>query len=214
MIRAAWNRVLCACQRHGRRCSRSRAQLAGGGTLVVRVRPRVDLAEKQNEIQAYVNKYNQLAADKKVASQSVSAVPAADRAVHSVRRHLDRAAAGAADQRADFRAAGGGQRSAQGQSGPSRERAKAIDELATLVRALQRNDAGAGSQQPRARKPPPVHRSDSRKHSHRRDLADRRRPHPARESRAARPVSGRSRSERAGTWAICFRPRTPPKSTI
>lgn len=43
----------------------SRAELGGEQTLVVRVRPHVDVVEKQNQIQAYVNKYNQLATDRR-----------------------------------------------------------------------------------------------------------------------------------------------------
>ncbi|MCU1335322.1 MAG: multi-sensor signal transduction histidine kinase [Bryobacterales bacterium] len=43
----------------------SRAELGSEGTLVVRVRPHVDVIEKQNQIQAYVNKYNQLATDRR-----------------------------------------------------------------------------------------------------------------------------------------------------
>src|SRR5580704_4248369 len=43
----------------------SRADLGGDETLVVRVRPHVDVVEKQNQIQAYVNKYNQLAPDRR-----------------------------------------------------------------------------------------------------------------------------------------------------
>ena len=39
--------------------------LGGEETLVVRVRPHVDVVEKQNQIQAYVNKYNQLAPDRR-----------------------------------------------------------------------------------------------------------------------------------------------------
>ena len=48
----------------------------------------------------------------------------------------------------------------------------ANDEMATLVRGFNEMIAGAGRQQPRVGKPPPVYRSDSRKHSHGRDLAD------------------------------------------
>jgi len=43
----------------------SRVDLPGEGTLVIRVRPHVDVVEKQNQIQAYVNKYNQLAPDRR-----------------------------------------------------------------------------------------------------------------------------------------------------
>lgn len=43
----------------------SRAGLGRQGTLVVRVRPHIDVVEKQNQIQAYVNKYNQLSPDRK-----------------------------------------------------------------------------------------------------------------------------------------------------
>ncbi len=57
-------RVLCAAKA-GTPLFSSRAELGGGGTLVVRVRPQVDVAEKQNQIQAYLNRYNQLAADRR-----------------------------------------------------------------------------------------------------------------------------------------------------
>ncbi len=57
-------RVLCAAKA-GAPLFSSRAELGGGGTLVVRVRPQVDVAEKQNQIQAYLNRYNQLAADRR-----------------------------------------------------------------------------------------------------------------------------------------------------
>jgi PAS domain S-box-containing protein len=43
----------------------SRVDLGGKETLVVRVRPHVDVVQKQNQIQAYVNKYNQLAPDRR-----------------------------------------------------------------------------------------------------------------------------------------------------
>jgi two-component system nitrogen regulation sensor histidine kinase NtrY len=42
-----------------------RAALAGGGALVVRVRPQVDLGETLRQIQAPIQRYNQLAADAK-----------------------------------------------------------------------------------------------------------------------------------------------------
>jgi two-component system nitrogen regulation sensor histidine kinase NtrY len=43
----------------------SRADLGRDETLVVRVRPHVDVVEKENQIQAYVSKYNQLAPDRR-----------------------------------------------------------------------------------------------------------------------------------------------------
>ena len=43
----------------------ARVDLGSEATLVVRVRPRVDVVEKQNQIQGYVNKYNQLATDRR-----------------------------------------------------------------------------------------------------------------------------------------------------
>jgi two-component system nitrogen regulation sensor histidine kinase NtrY len=43
----------------------ARAQLGDLGTLVVRVRPRADLAEKQQQIQRYVREYDQLSASKR-----------------------------------------------------------------------------------------------------------------------------------------------------
>jgi len=57
-------RVLCASTTSGQLFT-GRAALAGQGTLVVRVQPRVDLAEKQSQIQAYINQYNQLSKDSK-----------------------------------------------------------------------------------------------------------------------------------------------------
>ena len=61
---AGGNRVLCP-SGPGSRLFTSRAELPGAGTLVVRVQPHVDVIEKQNQIQAYVNKYNQLATDRR-----------------------------------------------------------------------------------------------------------------------------------------------------
>jgi two-component system, NtrC family, nitrogen regulation sensor histidine kinase NtrY len=58
------NRVLCP-SAGGSRLFTSRAALPGGSTLVVRVQPHVDVVEKQNQIQAYVNKYNQLSTDRR-----------------------------------------------------------------------------------------------------------------------------------------------------
>jgi two-component system, NtrC family, nitrogen regulation sensor histidine kinase NtrY len=43
----------------------ARASLAGGGTLVVRVRPRAEIAQKQSEIQNYIREYDQLSANKR-----------------------------------------------------------------------------------------------------------------------------------------------------
>ena len=43
----------------------SRAELLGQGMLVVRARPHLDVVEKQRQIQAYVNKYNQLSPDRR-----------------------------------------------------------------------------------------------------------------------------------------------------
>jgi len=43
----------------------SREELPGKGTLVVRARPHLDVVEKQRQIQAYVNKYNQLSPDRR-----------------------------------------------------------------------------------------------------------------------------------------------------
>jgi two-component system nitrogen regulation sensor histidine kinase NtrY len=57
------NRILCASSA-GAPLFSSRAELTGG-TLVVRVRPHVDVLEKQQQIQANLNKYNQLSADRR-----------------------------------------------------------------------------------------------------------------------------------------------------
>jgi len=43
----------------------SREEIPGHGTLVVRARPHLDVVEKQRQIQAYVNKYNQLSPDRR-----------------------------------------------------------------------------------------------------------------------------------------------------
>ena len=61
---AGGNRVLCP-SAGGSRLFTSRTALPGGATLVVRVQPHVDVVEKQNQIQAYVSKYNQLATDRR-----------------------------------------------------------------------------------------------------------------------------------------------------
>jgi two-component system, NtrC family, nitrogen regulation sensor histidine kinase NtrY len=57
-------KVLCQDEGHGRTLFTARAALANGGAVVVRVRPRIELQEKQSQIQAYVRDYDQLAADK------------------------------------------------------------------------------------------------------------------------------------------------------
>ncbi len=41
----------------------ARAALAGGGALVVRVRPRIDLQETESSIQKYIHEYERLSAD-------------------------------------------------------------------------------------------------------------------------------------------------------
>jgi two-component system nitrogen regulation sensor histidine kinase NtrY len=60
----AGNRTLCASSASVPLFG-SRADLGGAGTLVVRVRPHVDVVETQKQIQDYVNKYNQLSADRR-----------------------------------------------------------------------------------------------------------------------------------------------------
>ena len=66
---------------------------------------------------------------------------------------------------------------------------RAVDELALAGARLQPDDAGAGSEQPRARPPPPLHRGHPRKHPHRRHFHRRRRLHPARQPRAVQDLS-------------------------
>ncbi len=97
-------------RRHGRALFTARAALAGGGAVVVRVRPRVELQEKQDQIQGIVREYDQLSADKSSVRRLYMLFLLLDRAVHSVRGHLDRPGSVAADQRADFGAAGGRRR--------------------------------------------------------------------------------------------------------
>jgi two-component system nitrogen regulation sensor histidine kinase NtrY len=60
----ARNRVLCA-SAASVPLFISHVDLGREGTLVVRVRPHVDVLQKQNQIQGYVNKYNQLSADRR-----------------------------------------------------------------------------------------------------------------------------------------------------
>ena len=57
-------RVICDTQGSGSLFT-ARASLAGGDTLVVRLRPRVELNQKQNEIDRYVREYNQLSANRR-----------------------------------------------------------------------------------------------------------------------------------------------------
>ena len=60
-------RVLCTeaeKQSDGRQFFTARAALAGGGVLVVRVRPRIELQEAQTRIQQYIHEYDQLSTDK------------------------------------------------------------------------------------------------------------------------------------------------------
>ena len=77
---------------------------------------------------------------------------------------------------------------------------------------LQRDDPGAGSQQPRAGRAPPVHRSHPGEHSHGRHLHRRRRLHPARQSRAGPHVSRPRRWPPPRAWRICSRAKTRPRS--
>jgi nitrogen fixation/metabolism regulation signal transduction histidine kinase len=59
--------ILCmqeAGKKDGRQLFTARAALAGGGVLVVRVRPRVELQETQSRIQRYTHEYDLLSADK------------------------------------------------------------------------------------------------------------------------------------------------------
>ena len=136
-----------------------------------------------------------------------------DHAVRAVRGHLDRAVPGQADQHSHHRAAGSRQRGAQGQ--PEAPRRGARGRRAGLAGArLQPDDPGAGSQQPRARPPPPLHRSHPRKHSHRRDFDRLGRLHPARQPRAL-PRSFPADAGGTGppAWKTCSRARTRPKSS-
>jgi PAS domain S-box-containing protein len=60
----AGSRILCASSSSVPLFT-SREELRGQGTLVVRVQPHVDILEKQKQIQAYVNQYNQFGADRR-----------------------------------------------------------------------------------------------------------------------------------------------------
>ncbi len=57
-------KMLCQDEGHGRTLFTARAALADGRAVVVRVRPRIEIQEKQDQIQGYVRDYDQIAADK------------------------------------------------------------------------------------------------------------------------------------------------------
>jgi two-component system, NtrC family, nitrogen regulation sensor histidine kinase NtrY len=57
-------KMLCQDEGHGRALFTARAALADGSAVVVRIRPRIELQEKQDQIQGFVRDYDQLAADK------------------------------------------------------------------------------------------------------------------------------------------------------
>ena len=111
--------VLCQDSGHGDTFT-GRASLAGGGRLVVSVRPSVDLAETMRQIQRPIERLQRSCCPGQVLPQIVHAVPDADRSIYPVRGHLDRAGSGAADQRADLGAAGSCGSSAQRQPEPPR----------------------------------------------------------------------------------------------
>jgi two-component system, NtrC family, nitrogen regulation sensor histidine kinase NtrY len=56
-------RLLCTDEQNSGKLFTARAALSDGGALVVRLRPRADLAAKQDQIQGYVREYDQLSAD-------------------------------------------------------------------------------------------------------------------------------------------------------
>jgi len=58
-------RTVCDSKQEPSRLFTARAPLDGGGTLVVRLHPLIDLDKKQEEITGYVRAYDQLAANKK-----------------------------------------------------------------------------------------------------------------------------------------------------
>ena len=63
----AAEQVLCTTAKdpkEGDQLFSARAAIAGGGALVVRLRPRVELQKKQNTIEGYIHEYEQLSADK------------------------------------------------------------------------------------------------------------------------------------------------------
>ena len=89
----------------------------------------------------------------------------------------------------------------------------ANDELATLVRGFNEMMHGLEDNSRELESRRRFHRSYSRKHPHRRDLPDRRRPHPAGKSRAARSVPARAGRARRHLSDL-FPPSTPPKFAI
>jgi two-component system, NtrC family, nitrogen regulation sensor histidine kinase NtrY len=62
---AGGTRAVCDAKEEPSRLFTARASLTGGGTLVVRLHPLIDLDKKQAEITGYVRAYDQLAANKK-----------------------------------------------------------------------------------------------------------------------------------------------------
>ncbi|HEY6341566.1 MAG TPA: ATP-binding protein [Bryobacteraceae bacterium] len=61
---AGVGQVMCATEGSGLLFT-ARASLADGDTLVVRLRPRAEIAQKQSEIQNYIREYDQLSANKR-----------------------------------------------------------------------------------------------------------------------------------------------------
>ena len=114
----------CAGRQPERRRRRARAHDATAERLLARLRSGRRSSKDAGDIERYMSEYNQLASQKKHIRTLYLLFLLADHAVHSVRRHMDRAAALAADQRAHLRAAGGRQRGAHGQPGSSRARSR------------------------------------------------------------------------------------------
>ncbi len=145
----------CNCARMrgtAERCSRQRgAALADGRAVVVRVRPRIEDPGKARPRFRVTSAITIKSPPTKLRPRKLYLLfLLLDRAIHSVRGHLDRA--GSVDKSASrFR------RCCRGHAGQEFARATwyprfpahAIDELATLVRAFNEMMHGAGGEQPR-----------------------------------------------------------------
>ena len=181
------------------------------GDVVLRTAPVLDLAHIQSEIGEAIRKYHQLASDQRAIKNSYLQLLVSDYAVHPVLRDMAGIVSLETDQRSDHGAAccrpGDPQRKS-GHRGEGRRGRR----TGVAGACVQRNDAGAGGEQPRTGEPAAIHRGDSREHSDRRHLADRRRAHPASES----SVEGSSRRDavesRQPRWRTCSRRKTRRRS--
>ena len=199
-------KMLCQDEGHGRALFTARAALADGSAVVVRIRPRIELQEKQDQIQGFVREYDQLAADKSSVRNLYLLFLLLDRSVHSVRRPPGSRWCCRGRSACRFRRCWWPPARCAKATWLSRSR-KAIDELATLVRAfnemMQELEANSRELESRRQFTEAILESiPTGVISLAADGAN-----PARESRLARPVPG-EQIDRATHLDDLFPPRT------